>query len=118
MPQLEKLRAARSSISVQFMNFMKVVSKDRSILVCFFEGEDEKYFSIRINTIRADLKWTGINCAGKSNVISLKDKITTHTKYQQSFVAFFIDNDFHDDAIQAQPNIYITPCYSVENIYF
>lgn len=117
MSQLDKLRSARNSTSVQFMTFMKVVSKNRDILVCFFEGEDEKYFSVRINSLRPDLNWTGINCAGKSNVISLKQKITTHIQYKNSFVAFFIDNDFDDENVDAHPSLYITPCYSIENIY-
>lgn len=117
MSRLDQLRESRNATSVQFMDFMKAVSKRRSILVCFFEGEDEKYFSIRLNTILPNVEWTGINCGGKSKVISLRDKIRTHAQYKESTVAFFIDNDFGDDTVSNEEEFYITPCYSVENIY-
>jgi len=117
LSRIDKLRKARSSESVYFMDFMKAVSKHRDILVCFFEGEDEKYFSVRLNMIRPQTKWTGINCSGKVNVLSLKEKILSHDKYKNSFVAFFVDMDFDDDEVEEHPNLYITPCYSVENIY-
>lgn len=99
------------------MDFIKAVSRNRAILVCFFEGEDEKYFSIRLNTILPDTKWTGVNCGGKSNVISLRDKIRSHTQYKNSFVAFFIDNDFGDDTVDKEEDFYVTSCYSIENLY-
>lgn len=117
MSRLESLRKARKATSVQFMDFIKAVSRNRSILVCFFEGEDEKYFSIRLNTILPEIKWTGVNCGGKSNVISLRDKIRSHAQYKDSFVAFFIDNDFGDDAVDNEDDFYITSCYSIENLY-
>lgn len=117
MSRLDQLRESRNATSVQFMDFMKAVSKNRSILVCFFEGEDEKYFSVRLNTIIPNMEWTGINCGGKSKVISLRDKIRTHTQYKESTVAFFIDNDFGDDTVNNEEEFYVTPCYSVENIY-
>ncbi|MEZ8843489.1 DUF4435 domain-containing protein [Vibrio splendidus] len=117
MSRVEALRAARISSSVHFMDFIKAVSRDRSILVCFFEGEDEKYFSIRLNTLLHNKKWTGINCGGKSKVISLRDKVKNHRQYKDSPVAFFIDNDFGDDPVENEQDFYITPCYSVENLY-
>lgn len=117
MSRIESLRKARQSTSVQFMDFIKAVSRNRSILVCFFEGEDEKYFSIRLNTLLPEVKWTGVNCGGKSNVISLRDKIRSHTQYKESLVAFFIDNDFGDDVVNNKEDFYITSCYSIENLY-
>lgn len=88
-----------------------------SAYVCFFEGEDEKYFSVRLNTIIPDIKWTGVNCGGKSKVIALRNKIRSHAKYKESSVAFFIDNDFGDDHVDDKEDFYITSCYSVENFY-
>jgi hypothetical protein len=99
------------------MDFIKAVSRNRAILVCFFEGEDEKYFSIRLNTILPEVKWTGVNCGGKSNVISLRDNIRSHTQYKDSYVAFFIDNDFGDDVVDKEDDFYVTSCYSIENLY-
>jgi len=117
LSRLESLRKARKSTSVQFMDFIKAVSRDRTILVCFFEGEDEKYFSIRLNTILSSVKWTGVNCGGKGNVISLRDTIRSHSQYKESFVAFFIDNDFGDDTVENEEDFYVTSCYSIENLY-
>jgi len=118
MSRVERLRSERSSVSVKFMEFMKAVSNNRSILVCFFEGEDEKYYSVRIAMIRPDLKWSGINCGGKSNVVALKNKINLHRQYKDCRVLFFIDKDYDDHEFLAGPHdIYVTPCYSIENLY-
>ncbi|WP_171902783.1 MULTISPECIES: DUF4435 domain-containing protein [unclassified Aeromonas] len=117
MDRAEQLRNARTSISVQFMDFMKALSRNRTTVVCFFEGEDEKYYTVRINTIIPDTKWTGINCGGKRKVIELRNKIRTHAIYKNSKAAFFIDNDFGDEEIYNVDDYYITPCYSIENLY-
>lgn len=118
MSQVDNLRSARGAVSVKFMDFMKAASHNKNILVCFFEGEDEKYYSIRLNNIRPDLVWTGIDCKGKGNVLSLRDKISKNSKYNNSFVAFFVDHDFFDEnSSEHSLNTYVTPCYSIENNY-
>lgn len=116
MSRVEMLEAARNRLSVKFIEFTKVVSNGKYAI--FFEGEDEKYYSPRINIIRSDIKWIGINCSGKKNVIELRRMIRTHFDYGNSLCMFFIDSDFDDNASYKNlGDIYLTPCYSIENLY-
>jgi hypothetical protein len=118
MSRVEVLKKSRDSISVKFLEFTRVVSKSLNRVAVFFEGEDEKYFSGRINNIRPDIKWSGVNSKGKSNVVKLRTKIRKHPVYQNSPCLFFVDRDFDCNAdINDLDDIYLTPCYSIENLY-
>lgn len=116
MSRVDALIKSRGNLSVKFMEFTKVVSKDKYAV--FFEGEDEKYYSIRINNIRPDIKWSGINCGGKSNVVELRQKVREHRTYSLAPCLFFIDADFDDNSsLLNLHDVYVTPCYSIENFY-
>lgn len=116
MSRVDILVKSRDNLSVKFMEFTRISSKQKYAV--FFEGEDEKYYSIRINSIRPDLKWSGINCGGKSNVIDIRGKIRAHQTYSTALCMFFVDADFDDNSELINYNdIYVTPCYSIENLY-
>lgn len=116
MSRVNTLVKSRDNLSVKFMEFTRVVSKNKHAI--FFEGEDEKYYSIRINNIRPDIKWSSINCGGKSNVIELRRKVREHRTYSLAPCMFFIDADFDDNSsLLGFNDIYVTPCYSIENLY-
>jgi hypothetical protein len=118
MSRVEVLKTSRNSISVKFLEFTRIVSKSTNRVAIFFEGEDEKYFSGRINNIRPDIKWSGVNSKGKFNVVELRTKIRKHPVYQNSSCLFFVDRDFDSNAdINGLNDIYLTPCYSIENLY-
>jgi hypothetical protein len=118
MSRVDSLVNARSNVSVKFLEFTRVASKGQDIYAVFFEGEDEKYYSVRINNIRPDISWSGINSGGKSNVISLREKIRSHPTYCVSLCMFFVDADFDDNSsIMKFDDLYITPCYSIENLF-
>ncbi|MBV1788346.1 DUF4435 domain-containing protein [Marinobacterium sp. D7] len=116
MSRVAALKKSRDSLSVKFLEFTRVVSKGK--VAAFFEGEDEKYYSIRINTIRPDISWTGVNCNGKFNVVNMRSRIRKHTTYRKYSCLFFVDSDFDDNKeLYGLTDIYLTPCYSVENLY-
>jgi hypothetical protein len=118
MSRVNSLVKARSNVSVKFLEFTRIASKGIDKYAIFFEGEDEKYYSVRINSIRPDISWSGINSGGKSNVISLREKIRSHSTYCVSLCLFFVDADFDDNSsIMKHDDFYITPCYSVENLF-
>jgi hypothetical protein len=118
MSRVDMLASSRDSLSVKFMEFTKIVSRNKGRTAVFFEGEDEKYYSIRINSICQDMCWLGINCGGKSNVLKMRKKIRGHDHYCESSCLFFIDADFDDNAEEIKyRDVYITPCYSIENMY-
>ncbi|MCH2559469.1 MAG: hypothetical protein MK005_19520 [Alcanivorax sp.] len=55
MSRVDLLVKARDNLSVKFMEFTRIASKKKSKYALFFEGEDEKYYSVRINSIRPDI---------------------------------------------------------------
>lgn len=116
MTRVEKLKESRDSLSVKFLEFTRVTSKGKT--PAFFEGEDEKYYSIRIDSIRPDISWSGINCGGKANVVSMRTRIRQHETYRNRSCLFFVDSDFDDNnELSGFDDLYITPCYSIENMY-
>ncbi|WP_368188767.1 DUF4435 domain-containing protein [Aeromonas sp. R7-3] len=116
MSRVSELKNARDNLSVKFIEFTRIMSKKRHAI--FFEGEDEKYYSVRINNIRPDITWSGINTGGKSNVIEMRRRIRTHNTYANAPCMFFVDADFDDNSdLLTLGDIYVTPCYSVENLY-
>ena len=93
MSRVDVLVGARSNLSVKFLEFTRIVSKGRSKYALFFEGEDEKYYAVRVNNIRPDIEWRPVNCGGKSNVISLRNKVRSHPVYFDSLCMFFYDDE-------------------------
>lgn len=116
MSRVNTLIQSRGNLSVKFREFTRIASKGKYAV--FFEGEDEKYYSIRINSLRPDIKWSAINSGGKSNVVELRRRIRRHETYSVAACMFFVDADFDDNStILEHGDIYVTPCYSVENLY-
>jgi len=89
------------------------VSKNKDGLFCFFEGKDSPYYSSRIK--RFTENYHSIKCGGKDKVLDVYRLITNHTEYEKYKKAFFIDRDFDKSLIN--PDIFETPCYSIENFY-
>ncbi|WP_405128499.1 DUF4435 domain-containing protein [Pseudoalteromonas sp. PB2-1] len=116
MSRVNLLVEARDNLSVKFMEFTRITSKGKCAI--FFEGEDEKYYSVRISNIRPELNWSGINSGGKSKVVMLRDKVRKHNTYSSSNCLFFVDSDFDDNnELNSLHDVYVTPCYSIENFY-
>lgn len=118
MDRVERMIEETKASSVALMTFIRIAVKDRSAVFCFFEGEDEKYYSVRIAMHFRDRSWHPISCGGKSAVIELHAEISSRQYYRDIGVAFFVDKDFDAPlTLAADSNIYETPCYSVENFY-
>jgi hypothetical protein len=116
MSREEKLANARTQSSVIFLKFTRIIAK--GLVAIFFEGDDEKYYSVRISITRSDIKWASIICEGKFNVIKARNDIKEHSEYKNSFCLFFVDADFDDNTdLHRYSDIYISPCYSIENLY-
>lgn len=114
--RVAEMERARDEPSVHFMTFTRF-AKDAAKTVCFFEGEDQKYFGVRIDLILKS-SWVGIDCGGKKNVLKLYTLLSQHNDYKKSSMAFFVDRDFDDPISQEMRDlVYETPCYSIENLY-
>ncbi|HJI86365.1 MAG TPA: DUF4435 domain-containing protein [Ruminococcus bromii] len=111
---LEMVRGARKASVVAYTRYCQEKVRYKDCLVCFFEGEDKKYYLSRI------VQYTGYDyehiisyeCGGKDGVIYNYNKIDKNI----GNIAFFIDRDFIPSGINGF-NLYETPCYSIENLY-
>lgn len=118
MNRVQKMQEQGSSYSVKFTEMTRIHSKDSSILICIFEGKDEKYYSNRLNNFKGQGCWSGINTGGRLPVLELAEKIDKHPVYSNILYAGFVDRDYEDWFVNPNPNkIYVTPCYSIENLY-
>jgi len=100
---------------VGFLRFIKIKAKFLNKAICFFEGEDAKYYSSRISAAIDD-HWEPVRCGGKQAVIKIHDMIHNHESYNLENTFYFIDRDF-DQTTPTTTVFYTTPCYSIENLY-
>jgi hypothetical protein len=117
MDRVSNMTKELDAMSVYFMKFMRYAN-DIARTVCFFEGEDQKYFVARLDGSKIKSNWCGIDCGGKKNVLNLYIIIANHDVYKSSRVAFFVDRDFDEPiTLEMRDLVYETPSYSIENFY-
>lgn len=113
---VEYLRAESTSDCVAYTEFILQYKKGENNLYCFFEGfEDRTYYSIRIENITEVEKYYDFVCGGKDGVKKVYDLIKSNQHYKDVKTSFFIDNDFDNES--KSNGIYVTPTYSIENLY-
>ena len=119
MNRPENVRNAGRNYSRVWMEFIKMFGKDSNRLFCFFEGQDDvKYYGSLIESNIQNNKRENLWSRGKDGVLHLLNLVSGNEKYQRAWVAFFIDKDFDDEQdLPSDERLYITPCYSIENLY-
>jgi|NOAtaT_7_FD_contig_121_321142_length_2860_multi_2_in_0_out_0_3 hypothetical protein len=115
---VENLRNSRNNPVAIFTQFTRLYKEYELALYCFFEGEDSKYFGIRIKNIARPKKDIYLSCGGKEGVLGIYRMLSARKEYENIAAAYFIDKDF-DVSIRERglSEIYETPCYSIENFY-
>ncbi len=119
MLTVESMKNDSKNYPVKFMEFTRIFTKKPECLICFFEGEDDKYYGFRIKEILG-IEWKGIDCGGKQRVISLFRILANHSHepYRKAKTAFFVDRDFDGpQPPEIRSEVYETPCHSIENFY-
>lgn len=115
MNRVQFMREQSQITSVNFKTFMSVI-KNNQLPVCF-EGKDVKYYRSRIEQYLTE-NFGYIPCNGKSNVLELRQEISKNPQYRDKLCLYFVDCDFDDNSdICNKDDVYITPCYSIENLY-
>lgn len=120
MVSVEAMHKDIKKHNVKFLEFTRIYSKKSNCLICFFEGEDARYYGIRIQENLHGIEWEGIDCGGKEPVLELFRLLETHSelKYRRAKTAFFVDRDFDPPLPpDKRTKIYETPCHSIENLY-
>jgi len=118
MSRVEFMQQAGGSYTVKFLEMSRIFGKDKARYACVFEGEDEKYFSPRLNINLGHDCWTGVASGGKKVAIELHRYVSSHPIYKSYRYAFFLDQDFeHWLENPDVETVYITGVYSIENFY-
>jgi hypothetical protein len=108
----ETLRKKRESYSVSYYEFVKAYATLKDFIYLFFEGEDLKYYGIRIEKYTRN--YIPLCCGGKDGVLKIRELIKKN--YPGARVAFFVDKDF-DNNDGNHENLFTTRSYSIENYY-
>lgn len=110
------INAKNNSVSTIYMRFVLLSgNNNKEALYYFIEGYDAPYYDHRVNLFCKG-ESIPIKCNGKSNVISIRNLLKSKQEYKDHKIGFFVDKDF-DNNLGIGENIYITPCYSIENFY-
>ena len=113
----DKMSEEAECVEAIFLSYTLTKSSQKILL--FFEGIDDfKYYCPRISFVCNDKKYKKYDCNCKKNVLRIHSMITNQTvKDNKSITMFFVDKDY-DDNSNIDNDIYITPTYSIENLYF
>ena len=113
----DKMSEEAECVEAIFLSYTLTKSSQKIFL--FFEGIDDfKYYCPRISFVCNDKKYKKYDCNCKKNVLRIHSMITNQTvKDNKSITMFFVDKDY-DDNSNIDNDIYITPTYSIENLYF
>ncbi len=85
------------------------------LLHCFFEGDDELYYGVRIDSVRRE-RYRAYSCAGKAQVLLVRKLIRENETFSTARVFFFVDRDYDELNIDDEC-VYCLPCHSIENLY-
>ncbi len=112
---IDEVRKKRINAESIFTKFIKNRDFFNKKIFCFFEGEDQKYYGIRIEKYVEISQEDAIfySCGGKKQVLKLYEMLKEN--YSDVKKMFFIDRDF--DEVDNSDEIYTTPGYSIENLY-
>lgn len=113
---LDEMRLSRETSNVAFVNFTDNHRKFSSHIFCFYEGEDGKYYNQKIKTILGD-NIIPIKTGNKRETIKIWKKIRAIHDYDKVMKMFFVDRDMDSIPEDMDGDLYITPCYSIENLY-
>lgn len=115
MSYLDELRKSRSKPQVAYQDFMLHTRANKEGLFCFFEGKDNAYYIPRVKKYIE--QYHVIPCGGREKVLEVYKLINHHREYDKYKKGFFIDRDFNPPLSPPNPEIFETPCYSIENFY-
>lgn len=112
----EYLDESDSSIVIytEFVTNFRKNSKE--YVYCFYEGRDDNiYYNLRVENLSGKTaEW--FNCNGKDNVVDIQKMISNIKEYMHEPILYFVDKDYSNNEYISK-DIYITPCYSIENFY-
>lgn len=113
---LTEMRKARENSNVAFITFCENYIRYPNHTYCFYEGEDGKYYNQRIKAVVGE-DIIPIKAGNKRDTLKAWRKISKDSTYDSINTMFFVDRDMDDLPEDIDNNLYVTPCYSIENFY-
>lgn len=114
---LDEMRQGREDASSAFIEFTSRRKYHANHAFCFYEGEDGKYYDHRIRRIIGN-DFFHIKAGNKNKVFKVMEMIKNKPEYQTVNTMFFVDRDMGFDMEEyKEKDLYVTPCYSIENLY-
>lgn len=114
---LEELRSGRDTASAAFMQFTNYKCYFSDYIFAFYEGEDGKYYNYRIKEI-TNRDIIHIKANNKAKVLEVMKIIQSKHEYDSVTILYFVDRDMDFELEEYKnDNLYVTPCYSIENLY-
>lgn len=112
----EGLLASVEHESTYFLDFnTKCANFREGVVYCLVENYDLCFYPHRVSDTLG-CKAVGVPCEGKKNVIALYSLIKSKAEYNKYTLRCFVDSDF-DDNSTLDEHIFVTTCYSIENLY-
>lgn len=99
---------------VHFDQYIKARAKFTSPIFIFEGIDDPKFYISNITTFFGE-NYQVFSVGSKSNVLELRTMIRSNSLYSKDIVVFFVDRDFDDT--KEEDDLYVTPTYSIENLY-
>lgn len=113
---LKSMRGHREDAVVAFKKFTEHKNEHQDYAFCFYEGEDAKYYNLRIEKFFGQ-KYFVYKAGNKKAVLHIMEMIQSKPEYSEMCTMFFVDRDY-DSSLQGKSgNLFETPCYSIENLY-
>ena len=113
---VEYMREKRRTAETGYIKFVEARQYHKTHAFCFYEGEDGKYYNMRIARAFGD-QFISFVAGNKNEVIKLMHKIKSSGIYTDVCLMFFVDRDFGPSLVDTDEDLFETPCYSVENFY-
>lgn len=116
MSRKDEMNSESNCIEAIFLSYIN--SKSSNNISLFFEGKDDfKYYCPRI-FFNNNKEYNLYICDNKNNVIKVHNMIKKQSSSKSNDInLFFVDKDYDDNSL-IDTDIYITPTYSIENLYF
>lgn len=112
--RLDHMEEKRSQV-VGYHKFLKKYIRSKENPICFVEGEDEKYYYLRVKLRCENRDPVFITCGNKEGVLNACAQINEKYQFSSLKLLFFVDSDF--DPSYNSRLVYETPYHSIENFY-
>ena len=113
---LDQMRQKRRTAESVFKKFTEFNKYFKTHAFCFYEGEDGKYYDLRVKEYFGD-EFITFTAGNKIEVIKVMKKIKSEKLYDNVCKMFFIDRDYDESLVDIDNDLFETPCYSIENLY-